>query len=176
MAHEHAAGHHASADDEYRETPAGSTYEHTDASVWPIVKFMAWLAAAAVIIHVGLGFVYQLMIQQAMELEQPYPMAAGQGDRLPPAPRLQQFPANELYQFRMGEQNLLDRYGWMNRETGVVHIPIDQAMRLTLERGVLQSTTPDAAATQANGVQPATVPGLIPADSSAGRTMERRSQ
>ena len=169
MAHEEVAGHHASADDEYRETPEGSTYEHTDAAVWPIVKFMAWLAASAVIIHVGLGFVYEFMIQQSMELEQPYPLAAGQDERLPPAPRLQQFPANELYQFRQTEQSLLDRYGWMNREAGVVHIPIDQAMRLTLERGMLQSTPPDPA-------KPATVPGLIPADSSAGRTMERRRQ
>ena len=176
MAHEDVVRPHASADDEYLEAPPGSTYEHTDASVWPIVKFLVWMAAAAAIIHVGLGYGYELMIRQAMEIEQPYPLAAGQDARLPPAPRLQQFPANELYQFRMGEQNLLDRYGWMNRETGVVHIPIDQAMRLTLERGVLQSARPDAAATQANGVQPATVPGLIPADSSAGRTMERRRQ
>jgi hypothetical protein len=169
MAHEDVAGHHASADDEYLETPPGASYEHTDAAVWPIVKFMVWLAASAVIIHIGLGFVYEMMIQQAMELEQPYPLAAGQDERLPPAPRLQQFPANELYQFRMGEQDLLDRYGWMNRDGGIVHIPIDQAMRLTLERGMLQSATPDPA-------RPATVPGLIPADSSAGRTMERRRQ
>ena len=169
MAHDHAAGHHASADDEYRETPAGSTYEHTDASVWPIVKFMAWLAASALIIHVGIGFLYELMVRQAMEVEQPYPMARGQEDQLPPAPRLQQFPANEIYQFRLSEQSLLDHYGWMNRETGAVHIPIDQAMRLTLERGMLQSVTPAPA-------QPAAVPGLIPADSSAGRTMERRRQ
>jgi hypothetical protein len=169
MAHENVTAHHASADDEYRETPPDSTYEHTDAAVWPIVKFMVWLAASAVIIHIGLGFVYELMVRQAMELEQPYPLAAGQEDRLPPAPRLQQFPANELYQFRTGEQDLLDRYGWMNRETGVVHIPIEDAMRLTVERGVLQSATPDPA-------QPATVPGLIPADSSSGRTMERRRQ
>lgn len=169
MAHEDVAHDHASTDDEYLETPPGSTYEHTDAAVWPIVKFMVWMTASAVIIHVGLGYVYALMIRQAMEVEQPYPMAAGQDAQLPPAPRLQQFPANELYQFRMSEQSLLDRYGWMNRDTGVVHIPIDQAMRLTLERGVLQSATPDPA-------QPATVPGLIPADSSAGRTMERRTQ
>jgi hypothetical protein len=171
MAHDDVAGHHhhASADDEYRATPAGSTYEHTDANAWLTAKFLFWLAASAVIIHVGIGVIYELMIRQSMELEQPYPLAAGQEERLPPAPRLQQFPANELYQFRRTEQDLLDHYGWMNREAGLVHIPIDQAMRLTLERGVLQSATPDPA-------QPATVSGFIPADSSAGRTMERRRQ
>ena len=171
MAHDDVAGHHhhASADDEYRETPPGSTYEHTDANVWVTAKFLLWLAVSAVIIHFGIGVLYELMIRQSVELEQPYPLAQGQEDQLPPAPRLQQFPANDYYQFRVGEEALLQEYGWMNRESGLVHIPIDQAMRLTLERGVLQSVAPDPA-------QPATEPGLIPADSSAGRTMERRRQ
>ena len=171
MAHEDVAGHphHASADDEYAATPEGSTYEHTDANAWLTAKFLFWLAASAVIIHVGIGVLYEIMIRQATELEQPYPLATGQEERLPPAPRLQQFRAYELYQFRLVEQDLLEHYGWMTRDPGVVHIPIDQAMRLTLERGVLQSATPDPA-------QPATVPGLVPADSSAGRTMERRRQ
>ena len=170
MAHEHVATHHhASADDEYRDTPAGSTYEHTDASVWPIVKFMVWLAASAVIIHIGIGVVYELMIRQSVELEQPYPLAEGQAVRLPPTPRLQQFPSIEIYQFRQSEQDLLEHYGWMNREAGIVHIPIQEAMRLTVERGVLRSSTSDPGASHA-------VPGLMPADSSAGRTMERRRQ
>ena len=30
----------------------------------------------------------------------------------------------------------------MNREAGIVHIPIEDAMRLTIERGVLQSSAP----------------------------------
>ena len=60
MDQHHAAGH-ASADDEYLETPPGSTYEHTDATVWIIVKFLFWLAVLAVIIHFGLGVVYALL-------------------------------------------------------------------------------------------------------------------
>ena len=86
------------ADDEYLETPPGSTYEHTDANVWIIVKFMFWLAVSAVVIHVGLGLMYALLIERAMETgEQRYPLAAAQGERLPPTPRLQQFPQNEFY-------------------------------------------------------------------------------
>lgn len=169
MAHDDLAGHpHGSPDDEYLETPPDSTYERTDANVWLIVKFLIWLAVSAAVIHVGLGFMYELLIQQAMETEQPYPLAAGQEQQLPPAPRLQQFPQNDYYQFRLDEESLLQRYGWMNRDAGVVHIPVDEAMRLLIERGTLQSATPDAG-------QPAAAPGLIPADSSAGRTMERRT-
>ncbi|MBI2186795.1 MAG: hypothetical protein HYU37_06670 [Acidobacteria bacterium] len=170
MAHEDVRGHaHASPDDEYRETPPGSTYEHTDANVWLIVKFIIWLAVSAVVIHVGLGFMYQLLIDRSVVAEQPYPLAVGQEDRLPPAPRLQQFPRNEISQFRLEEENLLQRYGWMNREAGIAHIPIDEAMRLTIERGLLTSVPPE-------GASPAQAEGLIPADSSAGRTMERRRQ
>lgn len=164
--HGHAA--HRSADDQYLETSPGSGYEHTDANVWIIVKFLAWLLVSAVIIHAGLGVLYQLLIREAMETgERRYPLAA-QEQRLPPTPRLQQFPQNERYQFRLGEEDLLQNYGWMNKNAGIVHIPISEAMRLTVERG-LPTRAPGAA-------QPVETPGLMPSDSSAGRRMERRRQ
>ena len=80
MAHHDAA--HASADDEYLETPPGAAYEHTDADVWPIVKFLGWLAISAVVIHFGLGLMYQLLIDQSLTVgEQRYPLAAAQATR-----------------------------------------------------------------------------------------------
>ena len=93
--------------------------------------------------------------------EQRYPLAAAQGERLPPTPRLQQFPPNELYQFRVGEEALLEGYGWMNKEAGIVHIPIEEAMRLTVERGLPSRAPADGAA--------ARNAGLMPSDASAGR-------
>jgi hypothetical protein len=166
-AHAHEAEHGPDAD--YAFTPDGSTYEHTDAHTWIIAKFLFWLAISAVIIHFGVGFFYQALISQATEVgEQRYPLAVDAGDRLPPAPRLQQIPANDLYQFRLSERELLDRYGWMNREAGVAHIPIGEAMRLTVERGLPSRVQADAAATPIETVE------LRPSDSSAGRQMERR--
>ena len=160
---------HASPDHEYRETPPGSTYEHTDANVWIIARFLFWLAISAVLIHVGLGLLYALLIERAEETGDPrYPLVATQGERLPPPPRLQQFPTNDVYRFRIGEQAFLEGYGWMNKEAGIVHIPIEEAMRLTLERG-LPSRPPVAG-------QPLETPGMMPSDASAGRMMERRRQ
>jgi hypothetical protein len=168
MDQHHAAGH-ASADDEYLETPPGSTYEHTDATTGIIVKFLFWLAVIAVVIHFGLALMYSTLIDRAMERgERRYPLAAIQGDRLPPAPRLQQKPRNELYDFRRGEQSLLEGYGWMNRNDGVVHIPIEDAMRLIVERGTLSSP--------AAGTEGRETPGMMPTDASAGRVVERRRQ
>jgi hypothetical protein len=168
MDQHHAAGH-ASADDEYLETPPGSTYEHTDATIGIIVKFLFWLAVSAVAIHIGLGLMYALLIDRAMETGQPrYPLAAAQGERLPPAPRLQQEPRNEFRDFRRDEQGLLEGYGWINKGEGIVHIPIEEAMRLTIARGALSSRAAD------NGERE--TPGLMPSDSSAGRVVERRRQ
>ena len=158
-------------DPEYGVTPEGSTYEHTDAHTWIIAKFMFWLAVTAILTHVGLGFMYQMMIEQGerrSEGEIRYPLAAGAEQRLPPLPRLQQQPENEAYNYRLEQRGLLNSYGWQSREQGTVRIPIAEAMRLTVERG-LPSRPQDAA-------QPAETPGMYPADSSSGRTMERRRQ
>lgn len=159
------------ADPEYGTTPPGSTYEHTDAHTWLIAKFMFWLVVTAVLTHIGLGFMYEMMIEQGErrdEGEISYPLAAEQEPRLPPTPRLQASPSNEFYQFSREEQSLLHTYGWANREAGTVHIPIDEAMRLAVERG-MPSRPVDAA-------QPAETPGMNPTDSSSGRMMERRRQ
>lgn len=175
MAHEHGPGPvdpgFDPADPEYGATPPGSTYEHTDAHIWLIAKFMFWLLVTALLTHLGLGLMYQMLIEQgerSQEGEIRYPLAAGQQDRLPPVPRLQQSPANEIFDFRRNEQQFLNSYGWQNRESGVVHIPIAEAMRLTVERGL-------PARPQAEG-QPTEPTALMPADSSSGRTMLQRRQ
>ena len=54
----------------------------------------------------------------------------------PPAPRLQDYPAQELKEFHAREQEALHSYGWVEPNAGVVHIPIERAMELTLERGL----------------------------------------
>jgi hypothetical protein len=167
---DHASGHHSSPDDEYAFTPEGASYEHTDAAVGPVAKFLFWLFVAAVATHFGLAGVYKLLIDQGVKSEaseRRYPLAATEEQRLPPVPRLQQFPRNELYTFSRDERERLGSYGWENKAAGTVHIPIEEAMRLTVERG-LPVQASDAA-------QPATL-GMMPADSSSGRTMERRRQ
>ena len=158
---------HGSADAEYFVTPPGSGHEHTDASVWSIVKVGSWLLISAILIHIGLGFLFGLWVKQSEETVAEFPLATGQEHRLPAAPRLQQFPENEFHDFQLKERAVLERYGWVDKEAGVVRLPIEEAMRRIVSSGLPQS-------------QPAAVPretpGLMPADSSAGRTTERRRQ
>ena len=64
-----------------------------------------------------------------------YPLAAGQ-DRVPPEPRLQTNPRQDLADLRAREESTLGTYGWVDKNAGVVRIPIEEAVRKTLERGL----------------------------------------
>jgi hypothetical protein len=154
---------------EYRETPKSASHEYTDANVWIIVKFALWLALSAVIVHVGMYFAYAYSVERREVTEFEYPLAVGEERRLPAQPRLQAIPLREGYEFRQQEAAQQHGYGWLDRNAGTVRLPIDQAMKLTVERGLpSRATAPDG--------QPAAAPGLMPADSSSGRTLERRRQ
>jgi hypothetical protein len=173
-------GHHASADDEYRFQPQSAGHEHSDASVWIIVKFGLWLAISAVVVSAGMYLLFALFVKQSEETTAEYPLAVGQEHRLPAAPRLQQFPVTEYYEFRQHEEAVLQKYGWVNKETGIVRMPIAEAMKLAVERG-LPARAPQPAAAADPSAAPAPTEsaaqqttGTMPADSSAGRTLERR--
>jgi hypothetical protein len=97
-----------------------------------------------------------------------FPLAVQQERRLPAGPRLQPIPANEIYEFRLRENAELTEYGWVDRNAGTVRIPIEQAKDLLLRRGL---PSRPAASEGPAGTEAA---ALVPADSSAGRTMERR--
>jgi hypothetical protein len=54
---------------------------------------------------------------------------------LPPEPRLEASPKAVLDQVRRREDQLLNGYAWVNRDAGIVRIPIDRAMAILAERG-----------------------------------------
>ena len=173
MAHDAHAAHHDNAEDQYLNTTEGSGHEHTDANVWMIVQFAIWLIVSAVVVHFLMyGMFYLFADQRVPKTEAEFPLAKDQEPRLPAGPRLQRFPANEIYEFRTNENERLNNYGWVDRNAGTVHIPIADAMRLTVERGLPSraQAAPPADATQE------VPPGMMPQDSSSGRTLERRRQ
>ena len=55
---------------------------------------------------------------------------------MPPEPRLQTNPREDLRELRAKEDELLGSYGWVDKNAGVVRIPIEDAMKLTVERGL----------------------------------------
>jgi hypothetical protein len=54
----------------------------------------------------------------------------------PPGPRLQTNPAADLARFRAEEEKRLNGYFWLDRDKGLVHIPIRQAMKNLAANGI----------------------------------------
>jgi hypothetical protein len=60
-------------------------------------------------------------------------LSGEQGERLPPAPRLQEDPLADLAALRAREARQLEGYAWVDRAAGRVRIPIERAMELLAE-------------------------------------------
>lgn len=54
----------------------------------------------------------------------------------PPGPLLQTDPAGDLRVFRAEEDKRLNTYYWIDKSKGVVHIPIEQAMKQLTKSGI----------------------------------------
>jgi len=54
----------------------------------------------------------------------------------PPEPRLQTDPPEDLAQFRVAENKQLNSYYWVDKDKGIVHIPIAEAMKNVVKRGI----------------------------------------
>ena len=84
----------------------------------------------------------------------PSPLA-GERQKLPPEPRLQlapstaeqlegskppnlkkDHPLQEMKRLRAEEEKTLNSYGWVDQQTGTVRIPIDEAKKRLLEKGI----------------------------------------
>ena len=53
-----------------------------------------------------------------------------------PQPALQPSPRDDMTRFRTEQLQALNSAGWINREQGIAHIPIDAAMRLVARDGI----------------------------------------
>jgi hypothetical protein len=135
-------------------------HEVRDISTRVVVVFGVSLAIGAIAVHVVIWLLYLYFGSVADRAgTREYPLARVGAPAEPPAPRLQTRPREELRQMRADEDRFLNSYGWVDTNRGVVHIPIEQAMRLTLEQGL--PVRPGATAGPV---------GRAPERSSSGRT------
>jgi hypothetical protein len=150
------------ADREYGPTPENAAHEHTDIEPAIATKFAIWLTIAMVIsaaIVYGTFWFFEGRAQTADRQALVFPLAAGQVKQAP-APNLQTQPFKDIYQLRQSEADKLGGYGWVDKGSGTARIPVDEAMRLMIERSLLPAR-PGAESGATNAVG---------ADSSAGRT------
>jgi hypothetical protein len=115
-------------------------YEKSDARVGVIIAFGILLTVLGLIVQASAGWLFDCLKEREQQKHQPLPsLAAKERARLPrdldkiPQPRLQESEPVDLAKLRQAEDSLLNSYGWVDREKGIVHIPIDEAMRQLAE-------------------------------------------
>lgn len=138
-------------------------YEDTDIHVRPLVWFFV-----AFVIVTAIGFVVVDLSYKALtkfenarqaealtrvaapktEIPKSLDLRAGAPEvtALPQnAPMLQADPVKDMIAMRAEQEARLTSYGWIDREKGVVHIPIEKAMAFTLERSMVKAQAAEAA-------------------------------
>lgn len=85
-----------------------------------------------------------------------------------PEPRLEDNERTELNGFRYAEEQELNSYGWVDKNAGVAHIPIEQAMQLIARKGL--PTTPQT------GIAPFSPVNLARAAAATSDTSEMKPQ
>ena len=111
--------------------------ETSDVSVGGIGVSVIVLVVTTVVVCGAVWAFYRYLGEQtARPAPIEFPLATNALRRLPPEPRLQTDPRDDLVNLRRSEDEVLQSYAWVDRSAGVVRIPIEQAMKLTAERGL----------------------------------------
>ena len=155
-------------------------HEETDAGIAPLARAAIFLTLVTLVTAaLTVGF-YKFLDARERSAKAPrYPLAAGVARPLPPLPRLQTYPFDDVKGLRREEARLLDHYAWVDKNAGTVRVPVSRAIELLAEKGLphraaAPAATPGSAsqhgATQegapkegAPSVAPSHAPPLAPA-------------
>ncbi len=95
-----------------------------------------WSPGRVALIYVG---ILMLLLISCFALIAAYPNSMSDVDRTlrmaPPGPRLQTNPQDDMKRIREEEERWLNTYRWIDRQKGVVHIPIGEAMKKLARTG-----------------------------------------
>jgi hypothetical protein len=112
-------------------------HEHTDADTRAITRFGIALAFAVIIVQVFLWWMFDHLSSREAKLSPPVPaLITAQAPTEPPAPRLQGDPQLDMRKLREAEDAVLNHYGWVDPDRGIVRIPIERAIDLIAQRGL----------------------------------------
>ncbi len=141
-------------------------YERRDLSARGVLLFLLALAVTALFAHLIIWGMFRSLGHHEI-IPQPYSTAIGTPENtLPkgdpalafPAPQLQPDPPADLNKFRARENQILGSYGFVDKDKGIVRIPIDRAMDLLLQRGLPTQPPaqpgPNSAPAAGKGVRP----------------------
>ena len=127
-----------------------------------VFMVMIGMIVAGFLVHffvLGLWAVFEKESHGSDQQQKPMLSSApspGGPPHLPPEPRLQPDPVSDLHKMRDAEDNVLQTYGWVDKNGGVVRIPVARALDLVAQRGLPNwgAAAPPAATANAKPAAP----------------------
>jgi hypothetical protein len=118
-----------------------------DINLRAVAATVAGIFVGTVVAAVAMWFFFTWLVESAEEAEGPVAAAVRLvPPELPPGPRLQASPEQELRRMRAHENEVLASYGWADPAAGRVRIPIDRAIEVLAARGLPPRRGPAPAA------------------------------
>jgi hypothetical protein len=142
--------------------PGDVGYEHQDLRAGGIIYFMLALVVVTIICLFGIRGLYSFLdrrekaAQPALSPlvtnvpEDTRHIAPGYPQAVFPSPKLEEDERGQLNGIRLPEEQTLYSYGWVDEKAGTIHIPIERAMDLLVQRG-LPVRPPQTASQAATG-------------------------
>jgi hypothetical protein len=114
-------------------------HETSDVALGPLIRVALILVAIGVFTHVAL-WVAMRIFERSERRDDPPPSPVADARPVPPEPRLQPsmnlhptLPYEDVIAMRAASEQVLQSYGWVDRQRGIARIPIDRAMKQVLE-------------------------------------------
>lgn len=116
-------------------------YEARDVNAKVIAWVVLGIFLSMALILISVKWTYGYFTRSEFRGEQPVTLVR-QTRMATPGPLLQVNPTADLQQLRESEERLLNSYGWVDQKKGLVRIPIEEAMRLAVEKGLPAAEKP----------------------------------
>jgi hypothetical protein len=111
-------------------------FEKDDVSPKALARFMLILVVATLVVAYVVRALYFSLGAREARHQPPPPIMQFEANREFPIPKLEDHPVDDLAAYRAKQERVTATYGWVDKPGGIVRIPIDEAMRLLLERGL----------------------------------------
>jgi hypothetical protein len=131
---EHHARHgHHDHDGLYNEDVA---HEDTDVNIRQLIGYTTGLVVLSLVAAAIVLGVFNLLDSQAAKNDPVLSPLVAPAGQLPPEPRLVEHEPLVLEKHHESEADVLEKYGWVDQAAGIARVPIDEAKKLLLHKGL----------------------------------------
>jgi hypothetical protein len=130
---------------------ADVAFESSDIDTRTILSYLLYLALSVAAAFTVSVFVFNFMSKMAADSDTPMaPVHQGVGATRPPEPMLQGIPGHtsdpqlDMREKRETDEAANEKLEWINKQAGIAQIPVDEAMKIIVSKGLPAVAAPAA--------------------------------